>query len=68
MPFVVDENITKGQAHDLIASLLAGNLPQVQFPDRPAGPMFLPAATPAEPAAPDTAPALEPPPARLRSR
>ncbi|MBD8055625.1 DEAD/DEAH box helicase family protein [Rhodococcus ruber] len=48
VPLVVDENITRGQAHDLIASLLAGNLPQVQFPDRPAGPMFLPAATPTE--------------------
>lgn len=57
VPFVVDEGITKGQAHDLIASLLAGNIPQAQFPDRPAGPMFLPAATPA---APDTAPAPEP--------
>ncbi|MHC6214677.1 helicase-related protein [Rhodococcus ruber] len=56
VPFVVDENITKGQAHDLIASLLAGNLPQVQFPDRPAGPMFLPAATPTEL---DTPPAPE---------
>ncbi|MDV6296465.1 helicase-related protein [Rhodococcus aetherivorans] len=63
VPFVVEDGITKGQAHDLIASLLAGNIPQAQFPDRPAGPMFLPAATPAEPAAPDTAPALEPPPA-----
>ncbi|CCW15055.1 helicase-related protein [Rhodococcus aetherivorans] len=60
VPFVVEDGITKGQAHDLIASLLAGNIPQAQFPDRPAGPMFLPAATPA---APDTAPALEPPPA-----
>ncbi|WP_302071577.1 helicase-related protein [Rhodococcus ruber] len=55
-PFVVDENITKGQAHDLIASLLAGNLPQAQFADRPTGPMFIPAATPAEAdTAPDTA-------------
>ncbi|MFD0449603.1 hypothetical protein ACFQZK_00815 [Rhodococcus aetherivorans] len=63
VPFVVEETITKGQAHDLIASLLAGDIPQAQFPDRPAGPMFLPAATPAEPAAPDTALALEPPPA-----
>ncbi|KDE10029.1 helicase-related protein [Rhodococcus aetherivorans] len=61
VPFVVDEGITKGQAHDLIASLLAGNIPQAQFTDRPAGPMFLPAATPAEPAAPDTPPAPEPP-------
>ncbi|ETT23464.1 SNF2-related protein [Rhodococcus rhodochrous ATCC 21198] len=61
VPFVVEETITKGQAHDLIASLLAGNIPQVQFTDRPAGPMFLPAATPTEPAAPDTPPAPEPP-------
>ncbi|QRI79237.1 MULTISPECIES: helicase-related protein [Rhodococcus] len=60
VPFVVDEGITKGRAHDLIASLLAGNLPQAQFTDRPAGPMLLPAATPTEPAAPDTAPAPEP--------
>ncbi|MFL1596150.1 DEAD/DEAH box helicase family protein [Rhodococcus ruber] len=59
VPFVVDEGITKGRAHDLIASLLAGNLPQAQFTDRPAGPMLLPAATPTEPAAPDTAPAPE---------
>ncbi|WP_258008402.1 helicase-related protein [Rhodococcus sp. ENV425] len=49
VPFVLDEGITKGQAHDLIAAILAGNLPLAQFTDRPAGPMFLPAAAPAEP-------------------
>lgn len=54
VPFVVEETITKGQAHDLIASLLAGNIPQAQFTDRPAGPMFLPAAAPTEPAVPGT--------------
>ncbi|OLL16161.1 DEAD/DEAH box helicase family protein (plasmid) [Rhodococcus sp. M8] len=61
VPFVVEETITKGQAHDLIASLLAGNIPQAQFTDRPAGPMFLPAAAPTEPAVPGTPPAPEPP-------
>ncbi|AXY49369.1 helicase-related protein [Rhodococcus ruber] len=49
VPFVLDEGITKGQAHDLIAAMLAGNLPLAQFTGRPAGPMFLPAAAPAEP-------------------
>ncbi|MCK8671612.1 DEAD/DEAH box helicase family protein [Rhodococcus sp. HM1] len=52
---MLDEGITKGQAHDLIASLLAGNLPLAQFTDRPAGPMFLPAAAPAEPTPQDPA-------------
>ncbi|WP_416063844.1 helicase-related protein [Rhodococcus indonesiensis] len=61
VPFVVEDGITKGQAHDLIASLLAGNIPQAQFTDRPAGPMFLPTAAPTEPAAPGTPPAPEPP-------
>ncbi|WP_254707654.1 helicase-related protein [Rhodococcus pyridinivorans] len=59
VPFVLDEGITKGQAHDLIAAMLAGNLPLVQFTGRPAGPMFLPAATPAEPATPPDPAAAE---------
>ncbi|WP_437343273.1 helicase-related protein [Rhodococcus pyridinivorans] len=59
VPFVLDEGITKGQAHDLIAAMLAGNLPLVQFTDRPAGPMFIPAATPAEPATPPDPAAAE---------
>ncbi|NCL75738.1 hypothetical protein AIIKEEIJ_03208 [Rhodococcus sp. YH1] len=54
-PFVVEAGLTKGQAHDLIAALLAGNLPQAQFTGRPAGPMFIPAATPVEPAPEDQA-------------
>ena len=44
VPFAVEESITKGQAHDLISSLLAGNIPQAQIVGRPAGPMFIPAA------------------------
>ncbi|QQM55633.1 helicase-related protein [Rhodococcus pyridinivorans] len=59
VPFVLDEGITKGQAHDLIAAMLAGNLPNAQFTDRPAGPMFIPAATPAEPATPPAPAAAE---------
>lgn len=59
VPFVLDDGITKGQAHDLIAAMLAGNLPNAQFTDRPAGPMFIPAATPAEPATPPTPAAAE---------
>ncbi|MGV9832328.1 helicase-related protein [Rhodococcus pyridinivorans] len=59
VPFVLDDGITKGQAHDLIAAMLAGNLPNAQFTDRPAGPMFLPAATPAEPATPPAPAAAE---------
>ena len=52
VPFVLDDDITKGQAHDLIAAMLAGNRPLIQFTDRPAGPMFIPAAQPREQAAP----------------
>nr|WP_229580969.1 helicase-related protein [Rhodococcus rhodochrous] len=59
VPFVLDDGITKGQAHELIAAMLAGNLPNAQFTDRPAGPMFIPAATPAEPATPPTPAAAE---------
>ena len=59
VPFVLDDGITKGQAHDLIAAMLAGNLPNAQFTDRPAGPMFIPAATPAEPATPPAPAAAE---------
>ncbi|USI92872.1 hypothetical protein [Rhodococcus pyridinivorans] len=58
VPFVLDD-ITKGQAHDLITAMLAGNLPNAQFTDRPAGPMFIPAATPAEPATPPAPAAAE---------
>ncbi|MFZ3395202.1 hypothetical protein TVH25_18255 [Rhodococcus sp. 7Tela_A2] len=32
---------TRGQAYDLIASLLAGNIPQAQIRDRLAGPLFM---------------------------
>ncbi|WP_232333526.1 hypothetical protein [Rhodococcus sp. p52] len=59
VPFVLDDDITKGQAHDLITAMLAGNLPNAQFTDRPAGPMFIPAATPAEPATPPAPAAAE---------
>lgn len=59
VPFVLDDDITKGQAHDLIAAMLAGNLPNAQFTDRPAGPVFIPAATPAEPATPPAPAAAE---------
>ncbi len=59
VPFVLDDGITKGQTHDLIAAMLAGNLPNAQFTDRPAGPMFIPAATPAEPATPPAPAAAE---------
>lgn len=46
--FVVGETMTKGQAHDLIAAVLAGNIPAAQIRDRPAGPlfMFIPVGTP----------------------
>ena len=65
VPFVLEDGITKGQAHDLIEAMLAGNLPNIQFTGRPAGPMFIPAAKPrpqtepqsqaeAEPSAADT--------------
>ncbi|NKV95102.1 hypothetical protein GS929_01630 [Rhodococcus hoagii] len=45
-PFDVDPNITKGQAHDAISGILSGTITQVQFRDRPAGPMFIEAAEP----------------------
>ncbi|BDB63460.1 hypothetical protein RDE2_52540 (plasmid) [Rhodococcus sp. RDE2] len=54
VPFVLDDDITKGQAHDLIAAMLAGNRPLIQFTDRPAGPVFIPAATPREQPAPQS--------------
>ncbi|MBD8056442.1 DEAD/DEAH box helicase family protein [Rhodococcus ruber] len=65
VPFVLEDGITKGQAHDLIEAMLAGTRPLIQFTDRPAGPMFIPAAKPrpqtepqsqaeAEPSAADT--------------
>ncbi|MCZ1073264.1 helicase-related protein [Rhodococcus sp. A5(2022)] len=54
VPFVLDDDITKGQAHDLIAAMLDGNRPSIQFTDRPAGPLFIPAATPREQPAPQS--------------
>ena len=53
-PFTVDTTITKGEAHDLISAILSGNLREVQFRDRPAGPLFTEAA-PTDNAQVDTA-------------
>ncbi|KAF0956854.1 helicase-related protein [Rhodococcus sp. T7] len=53
-PFTVDTTITKGEAHDLISAILSGNLKEVQFRDRPAGPLF-PESAPTDNAQVDTA-------------
>lgn len=50
---VLDDDMTKGQAHDLISGILAGDLPNVQLTGRPTGPLLLRAATPTPDAAPD---------------
>ncbi|NME81028.1 hypothetical protein [Rhodococcus sp. 105337] len=39
--FPAGSTSTRGQAYDLIASLLAGNIPQAQIRDRLAGPLFM---------------------------
>lgn len=48
--FDVDTSITKGEAHDLISSILSGNFKGVQFRDRPQGPLLTPPTSPATPA------------------
>ncbi|QEM25746.1 helicase (plasmid) [Rhodococcus qingshengii] len=45
-PFEVDLTITKGEAHDLISSILSGNFKEVQLVGRPQGPLLNPPITP----------------------
>lgn len=56
-PFTVDTTITKGEAHDLISSVLSGNFKEVQFSGRPQGPLLTPISAPV--AGPEVAPASE---------
>ncbi|MGW4339541.1 DEAD/DEAH box helicase family protein, partial [Rhodococcus koreensis] len=63
-PFTVDTTITKGEAHDLISGILSGNLKEVQFRERPAGPLFPEAAptdaVPVDAAGADTSAGIDP--------
>ncbi len=52
-PFTVDETITKGEAHELISSILSGNFKEVQLRGRPQGPLLTPPAESA-PSTPET--------------
>ncbi|NRI68803.1 helicase [Rhodococcus sp. MS16] len=49
-PFTVDATITKGEAHDLISSILSGNFKEVQLRGRPQGPLLTPPIESAPPA------------------